>query len=254
MQYHLHQITSRLVAIQEGIDDVKRALSAQSAGQVRSAASMAEDLEAFAARGVPFSADDRMKLQQAETQVREAHETLNDKLAHFERVVSRAVDDDGAITPKFKSDEFKRLLTSTAEDAARDALLAVEAIAVRVRITRLRAFAEIDAAPERHEVVRDNLERELEKLRAAFTRLRAPSDRLNVRREAVEERGWWSSVDDELDRHRQQTKRLRALIRDTRQARAPRGRGRGGLDCRAARRRTESSLGYALIEASDQGA
>lgn len=212
MQYYLHQITSRLVVIQQGIDELKRALTAQTAGQVRGAQSMVRDLEAFGARGVPLSVDDRPKLQHAEAQVRQAYETLMDRCAHFDRQVKAAVADDGSIRPKVKADDFKRLLGAQSEEAARDALLAAEAIAVRLRIARLRALAETDAAPERQEVVRENLQRELDELRAAFGSLHAPFDRLNVRREAVDRR-WLTSVDAELENHRHSTKGLRALLR-----------------------------------------
>lgn len=210
MQYYLHQITTRLMDIQEGIDDLKRILSAQTVGKVRSAASMVQDLEGFATRGVSLSADDRKKLQDAETQVREAYETLKDRGADFERSVRASVDDDGAINTKSK--EFKKLLGQRSEEGARDAVLLVEAIAVRVRISRLRAFAEIDAAPERHDIVCENLEREFDELRDAFASLREPFDRLNVRHEAIP-RSWVRGIDDELEGYRERTKSLRALLR-----------------------------------------
>lgn len=213
MQYYLHQITTRLMDIQSGIDDLKQALSAQTAGKIRAAASMVQDLEGFLAQGVPLNADDRSKLQLAEAGVREAHEQLRENLGGFGRKVNAAVDDDDAIRPGVDKAMLKTLLTSTADDAARDALLAMEATVIRVRLMRLRAFAEMDASPERLEVVRENLERELEQLREAYDQLRPPFDRLNLRRQTVEDRWRTNAAVSELDQYRAKTRATRALIR-----------------------------------------
>ena len=213
MQYYLHQITTRLMDIQSGIDDLKRALSAQTAGKIRAAASMVEDLEGFLHRGIALNADDRSKLQHAEAGVREAHEELRHKLSGFGREVDAAVAADDSIRPGVDKATLKKLLTTTADDAARDALLAMEATVVRVRLMRLRAFAEMDSSPERLEAVRENLERELAELRDAYDQLRGPFDQLNLRRRTVEDKWIGNAGVAELEHYREKTRQLRALVR-----------------------------------------
>lgn len=204
MQYYLHQITSRLVEIQRGIDDLKATLRAQSVGAIRTAAAMCEELEGLASHDGHLRSRDHTRLVVADNDVQAVYFGLSEKLRTFAREVEELIGDDGA--PRDKN-ATKDLLKHAPENEVRDALLWVEAMVVRIRIARVRALAEVDATPERAEAIRLTLERQLDEMREAFEGLQVPFGALNLRRDNA------GGMEKELEAYRVATKRLRALLR-----------------------------------------
>lgn len=209
MQYYLHQMTTRLVSIEQGIDDIKATLSAQTGAKISTGARTCTKFEPFIEGEVELEAADQREIAHAAQAASEAYETLKEQLNRFRVKVSEAVDADGTVRDPEK---FDHALDVGTKSASRDAALFLEALDVRMRLLRLKAFAEIDADPARAELIRRSMEAEIDAMRHDFMALREPFDLLNVRRGELRR---WGRIrgEDELESFRNASKGVRAIAR-----------------------------------------
>ena len=209
MQYYLHQMTTRLVSIEEGIDDLKSTLSAQNSAKIRTGAQACARYEPFMESDVTLSSEDRDELANASQGASEAYETLKDELTRFQQKVDKVVDADGRVSDAGKLGAVFDYGTTT---ASKNGALFLEALDVRMRLLRLKAFAELDADPARAELIRRGIEEEIRHMRTDFEELRVPFDQLNIRRDELRRWGRISGA-EELERFRNRSKGLRAIAR-----------------------------------------
>lgn len=159
-QYYLNRINSQLMTIEGQVRQIRQELRNETYGEITSAAEACMELEEGLALSLDLTADERMRLVNAEGDIDKAYKQKLKDVQDFLDDVHRLFSAD-----KVDGDEAVRLLKEADSTRMYDMQLLAYGAAVRHKLNLLRAEVDLDANGGRGELAQRKLDRELGAMR-----------------------------------------------------------------------------------------
>jgi hypothetical protein len=188
-QYYLDRINGQLITIEGQVKQIRQELRNQTYGEITSAAEACMELEEGLSLSLDLTADERMRLVNAEGHIDKAYKQKLKDVQDF-------VDDVSKLFAMEKLDvgEVVRLLKEADSTGMYDMQLLAYGAAVRHKLNLLRAQVDLDAEGGRGALAQRKLDRELEAMRQDLLVAVEALAALGVTRDEAKERwklkGW----------------------------------------------------------------
>lgn len=159
-QYYLDRINGQLMTIKRQVRQVQQDHRNETYGEITSAAEACMELEQGLAHSLDLTADERMRLVNAEGDIDKAYKQKLKDVQDFLDDVDKLFS-----AEKLDVDEAERLLREADSTRIYDMQLLAYGAAVRHKLNLLRAEVDLDAEGGRGQLAQRKLERELDAMR-----------------------------------------------------------------------------------------